>query len=256
MRKKFFRTDNFHRLETAVKSLKEADASLPRIGVVFSRPGFGKTESVEYLYSQGGILYVRLRRVWSVRDLLGAILEELFRSPEHRTSDRFDQCAKELGRSGEPLFVDEGDYAFRNSALLDLLRDLHDIARVPVILIGMENMAARLERFAQFWSRVLPAGIVEFKPLSAPELILITKEWCELDLVPEAADIICKFSEGDFRLFVGYLVELERACKLNKTNEIARPMVEALFKKLERKREIADRFRDVKRLQVVGREAI
>lgn len=256
MKKSFFPTNNYHNMIRAVEALKTRDASLPGLGLVYGRWGLGKSEAIDHYYGESNIYYVRALRTWGIRDLLrDGICEELKLHPEWRTVDCFKQVCKELRRRGEPLFIDEADYLFKSSAMLDVMRDLHDITRVPVILVGMEDICGRLQKFGQFWSRILPAGIVEFKPLSPPEMIVIAREWCELDLSPEGAEILCRFTEGDFRFIVGYLLELERACEVNKIKSISEQMANALLAKLSKKKELAERFStNIKKLRVTGRE--
>ncbi|MBW2090934.1 MAG: ATP-binding protein [Deltaproteobacteria bacterium] len=259
MKKTFFPTNNYHVLVKAIDALKNRDPSLPGLGLIYGRWGLGKTEAIEHYYGESNIYYVRVMRTWRVRDLLrDGICEEYKIYPEYRTVDCFKQVCKEIRRRGEPLFIDEADYVFKHSMMLDVLRDIHDTTRVPIILVGMEEICGKLGKFGQFWSRILPAGIVEFKPLLPPEMSLITKEWCDLEIAPEAAEIICRFTEGDFRYVVGYLLELEKACAVNKTREISQLMVEALLKKMATKKDISDRFRstDVKRLRIAGRKAV
>lgn len=254
LKKSFVLGPNYFALETMENTLR---AEAPRgqgMGLVYSPPGRGKTEATEFRYGQSSIFYIRVRRVWGVRDLLEAICEELRIEPEYRTVRRFDQVCRELRRRGEPLYVDEADYLLHNVALLDVLRDLHDIAKTPIVLIGMENICGKLQKYEQFWSRVLPAAIVEFKPLSPAEMALIAQDWAGLDLKPDAAEALCRHVEGDFRLWVGCLLELDRVCGTNKTNEVSLNLAETVIKRLSAKKQLAGRsLEDFKKIRVVGR---
>lgn len=256
MEKRFFLTNNYYAVVRSVDALKNRDPSLPGMGLVYGRWGLGKTETIDYFYGESNIYYVRALRAWSPRDLLKGICDEYKVHAEHRTVDRFEQICKEVSRRGEPLFIDEADYLFKNSMALDLLRDIHDVTRVPVIIVGMEEMCGKLQKFGQLWSRILPAGIVEFQPLSPPEMILITKKWCKIEMLPEAAELLCRYTEGDFRYIVGYLLELEKACAVNKVEKISMPMTESLVKKMSKKKDISSQFdrNNIKRLRVTGRQ--
>jgi DNA transposition AAA+ family ATPase len=255
MRKAFFPTNNYHAMIKAVEELKNRDPSLPGLGLIYGRWGLGKSETIQHYYGESNVNYVMAEALWSVRDLLKGICDELNIQPEYRTVDRFDQVCRGLKRRAEPLFIDEADYLFKKSIMLDTIKDMHEKTRVPIILVGMEEICGKLQKYGQFWSRILPAGIVEFKPLAAPEMILIAKEWTGLDVGHEAAETVCRYTEGDFRYVVGYLLELEKACVVNRTKEISLPMVEALLKKLSKKKDISERFmrKEIKRFQVVGR---
>ena len=51
---------------------------------------------------------------------------------------------EKLTLSGHPLFVDESDYLTENRKMLETLRDIHDVSQVPVIMIGMNEIAGKL----------------------------------------------------------------------------------------------------------------
>jgi len=255
MKKTFFVTNNYHRMVEGIEALKNREPSLHGLGLIYGRWGWGKSETVEYYYGQSNAYYVRAARLWSPRDLLEAICDELQILPEYRTVSRFNQVCKELRRRKEPLIIDEADYLFKRDIHLDVIRDIHDISRVPIILVGMEQALAKLERYGQFWSRILPAGIVEFKPLSPPEMTLVTREWTGLDMEPESAEELCRMTEGDFRLVAGCLEELEKACRVNKKTAINLPMIKAVKRKIiARKKVITSQRKDhVKQIYSVGR---
>ncbi len=255
LRKKFFQTKNYHDLITAENALRGRDGSLPGLGLIFSPPGRGKTESIEHRYGEASIFYVKVNRVWGIRDLLEGICEEMAIEPEFRTVPRFKQVCRELKRRGEPLYIDEADYLLKNTGMLDVIRDIHDTAKTPVILVGMENICRKLQKYGQFWSRILPAAIVEFKPLTPPEMMLITQEWTCLELEAEAAETLCRHTEGDFRYLVGYLLELEKACSVNKTTSVSMKIADTVIKRLASKKEFAGRSdrEDFKKVRVMGR---
>ena len=257
MNKRFFPTRNYKALVKAVEALSERDPSLPGLGLVYGQWGLGKSAAIQYFYGRTEIYYVMAEALWSPRDMLQGICEEMRLLPEYRTVDRFNQICRELRKTGLPLFIDEADYLFKRRLMLDTIKDMHEKTRVPIILVGMENICGKLQKYGQFWSRILPAGIVEFQPLSPPELGLIAQDWCGLSLTPEASEALCRLSEADFRYLVGYLLELEKACAVNETMEITPAMVEALARKQNRKKDAVRRFgRSGQRLQVVGREPV
>lgn len=255
MKKTFFPTNNYHALVKSVKALMERDPSLPGLGLVCGQWGRGKTEAIEHFYGESNVYYIEVDPLWNARGLLEGICEEMRIQPEYRTDARSKQVCKELRRRGEPLFIDEADRLLKKPLLLDVVRFIHNKTRVPIILVGMERMYGKLQGTGQFFSRILPAGIVEFQPLSPPEMTLVTSEWCGLDMVPEAADTLCRITEGDFRLVVGYLLDLEKACVVNKTREISLQMVESMLKRKDRKM-MGDGGGNIKRLRVAGRDAV
>lgn len=236
MNKSFIRTNNYNRMTAAVDALRDRDPSLPGLGLIFGKWGYGKSEAVDHFYGESDIFYIVIKRLWRPRRMLEELCQVLnLGSPEYRLDRLSDQVAAGLRRWGKPLFVDEADYLFKNGIMLDVLRDLHDSTRTPIILIGMETMCDKLRKYGQFFSRILPAGIVEFEQVNPPEIILITREWTGLTLDMATAELFCHYVQGDFRYVVGYLLSLEQACKTNQTNTITAPMVEAVVKKVEAK---------------------
>jgi hypothetical protein len=257
MNKRFFPTLNYKALTAAVNALINRDPSLPGLGLVYGQWGLGKSASIEYFYGQTDIYYVMAEALWSPRDMLQGICEEMNLLPEYRTVDRFNQICRELKKTGMPLFIDEADYLFKRRLMLDTIKDMHERTRVPIILVGMENICGKLQKYGQFWSRILPDGIVEFQPLTPPELTVIARDWCGLTLPPEASEALCRLSEADFRYLVGYLLSLEKACAVNESSEITLAMVETLARKQNRKKDASRRFGiPDRRLQVVGRELV
>lgn len=254
MNKTFIRTNNYNRMTAAVEALENRDPSLPGLGLVYGRWGYGKSEAVEYFYGESDIFYIVIKRLWRPRRMLEEICDVLnLGAPEYRLDRLADQVAAGLKRWGKPMFIDEADYLFKNGIMLDVVRDLHDSTRVPIILIGMESMCDKLRKYGQFFSRILPAAIVEFQPVGPPEIILITKEWTGLSIDMPTTELLCHYVQGDFRYIVGYLLSFEEACKTNQTDTITANMVEAVVKKIEKKTKRLAAV-DVRKQRIMGRD--
>ena len=90
------------------------------------------------------------------------------------------------------------------------------------------------------------------------EMVVITLQWTGLNMSPEAAEEICHHTEGDFRLIVGYLVDLEKACEVGKTKGITKEVAETVVVKNTKRRATIDRHRRdrTKKLFSVGRKQI
>ena len=234
MNKEFVRTHNYNRLVAAMEALQGRDESLPGLGLIYGKTGYGKSESVDYYYGNSDTFYMVLNKTWKSRRILEEICDMTDQEePEYRLDRLFDQAAAGLTRLRKPLFIDEADYLFDQGAMLDIVRDLHDNTGVPIILIGMEVICKKLRKRPQFFSRILPSAIVEFQPISLPELVLITKEWTGLSLDLKTAEVFLRFAKTDFRYVVGYLLSLEQACQVNQTTTITAKMIRAVAPKVE-----------------------
>ena len=236
MNKTFIRTNNYNGVVAAVDALVNRDPSLHGLGLFYGQWGYGKTEIVEQYYGISDTFYIRMMRKWATRRLLEELCEIMkLGAPVYRLDRTVDQVIAGFRRWRKPLFVDEGDYLFqRGGEMLDVIVDIFDAARVPIIIIGMESIYERLQKHGKFFSRILPAGIVEFKPVSPPEIMLVTKEWTGLSIGYDGAELLCRYISGDFRYLVGYLVTLEGACRTNGTTQITPKMVETVVNKAEK----------------------
>jgi len=257
MNKTFIRTDNYNKVTAAVDALVHRDPSLAGLGLIYGKWGYGKTEVVEAFYGQSDTFYVRMMETWNTRRLL----EEMCAiakvgDPVYRLDRLCDQVINGFRRWGKPLFIDEADYLFNaGGRMLNIIKDVHDATRVPIILIGMESIHGKLQKHGHFFSRILPAGIVEFQPVSTPEIIMIAKEWTGLAIGHEAAELLGRYIEGDFRYLVGYLLTLEEACRTNATGTISGKMIDVAVNKAENLTKRLYGARDPKSIRVLGKTA-
>jgi len=250
MDKMFIPTNNYNRMVQAVGALSERDPTLPGLGLIYGRYGYGKSHAVTHYCGLWDIQYICVERLWRPRRLLEEIADVLnLGDAEYRLDRLSDQVSDGLKRWKKPLFIDDADYLFKNGIMLDVVRDLHERSKVPIILIGMERSLRKLSGYGHIFSRVLPAGIVEFSPVTPPELVLIVKKWTGLSMGMEAAELFCHYTEGDFRFIVGYLLSLEEACRVNAETAITDRLIESVVN-----RNNGTRVKKVAH-QNVGREA-
>ena len=255
MNKSFIRTDNYNRVAAAVDALANREKSLPGLGLVYGKWGYGKTAVVEALYTHTETFYLRALETWNPRRLLEEIgVVARIGEPTYRLDKIFDQVIKGLRKWGKPVVIDEADYLFNSgSRMLNIVRDIHDMTGVPIILVGMESIYNKLQKHGQFFSRILPSAIVEFQPVSPHEIVMITKLWTGLTIDHNAADLLCRYVEGDFRYVVGYLLSLEEACKANAMTHITAKMVETVVNRAENMTKRLYGIKEHKDIRVLGK---
>lgn len=153
---------------------------LPGIGVFYGHSGWGKTVAANYVVSQYGAYYVQCRRIWPKSALLGAILRNMGIAPAKRNYEMVDQIIEQLQRSRRPLVIDEMDHLVDRSDV-ELIRDIYEAAKTPILLVGEEQFPAKLRRSERFYNRILawqpaqPADIGDVRHLAklyAPKLTL------------------------------------------------------------------------------------
>lgn len=225
-------TENMKKFMEIVNNLGKKSKKLDRMGLVYGKWGLGKTTSLEWYYSSNTCFYVRSLAAWSrsvnmmIEDVLGCYRVE----SRGRLKEDIRELIQVAKKHQSPLFIDEADRLFRKSILIETIRDIHDLSRIPIILIGQEDIIDLLQRrdLGHIYSRI--TEVVEYKPLTAQDIIVVCKELCGLDCDSEVALKIRTITLGDFRLLNTLLAKIERACSLNKVSEITMSIVKKVSK--------------------------
>lgn len=143
----------------AMEQIKGRAHGMPGLGVLYGKPGLGKTSALTRLAHPADInaVYVACRSFETTKSLMQLVLRELgVPMKEHwSVPAMFELACQHFGEQGRPLVVDEADRIAEKSAI-ELLRDLHDIGQVPILLVGEENLQRKLaSRHERFHDRVL-----------------------------------------------------------------------------------------------------
>jgi len=222
MKDKIVLTSNMTRFVSTIEDLKNKPKRSDCIGLVYGRWGLGKTTAMEWFYSNNRCVYVRAMEAWSrsVNMMIEDILRVYHVEPRGRLKSDLPELVRTMKKHGHPLFIDEGDRVARKLSLIETIRDLHDLCKAPIILIGQEHIINLLQRrdLGPVFSRV--TSICEFKELTAQDIRHICKELCDLDCNDKVAAYIRTITLGDFRLVNALLTRAEGLCSLNKTAEI------------------------------------
>jgi DNA transposition AAA+ family ATPase len=222
MKDKIILTQNMAGFAGVVENLINKPARMDRIGLIHGSWGLGKTTALEWFYTNNHCFYVRSMAAWSrsvtmmVEDILTAYRVE----PRGRLKQDVRELVRVAKKNQAPLFIDEANRVVKKSLLVETIRDVHDFARIPIVLIGQENIINLLKRrdLGPVFSRV--SEIYEFQKLSALDIQHISKELCGLAVDIKVASFIRTVCLGDFRLVNALLVRVEELCNLNKVSEI------------------------------------
>jgi DNA transposition AAA+ family ATPase len=233
MKVTFFETKNYLRLSEAASALQGRHEEVPGLGLIYGRAGLGKTKAAIRYAVHRDAIYLRANAAWSPLWMLQDLAHSLGRYPFGTTSRAFRQCVDELQKQGRLVFIDEADYLARERRLLDAVRDLHDLTGVPFILVGMDEVAKKMARHPQFWSRV--SQVVEFKALTADEVAMIAKEWTGLVLEDGSLEALRRVTAGEFRLVTVALGHLERMVKASRAGGVSQKMVEMVSRVISRR---------------------
>ncbi|MGF1775872.1 AAA family ATPase [Vibrio nomapromontoriensis] len=154
--------------QIALENLRQSAYGVPLVGLVHGLSGYGKTTAITYLYNQVNGIYVSARAHDSTSSLLHRIVEELGSQPMHRINKNVDFIIEKMSMDERPLFIDEADYLMQDKRMLETIRDLYDGTEVPIILIGMDQIARRISTHKQFYNRI--SEWVEFKPADSDDV--------------------------------------------------------------------------------------
>lgn len=222
MKDKIVLTENMAGFAALVSALINKPERMDRIGLVFGKWGLGKTTSLEWFYSNNFCFYARAMSAWSRS--VNMMVEDLLHCYRVEPVGRLKKDIRELVRAAKkhkaPLFIDEANRIVRKSMLIETIRDIHDLARVPIVLIGQEDIMNLLKRrdLMPVFSRI--TEIFEFKELTASDIQRVSKDLCDLGCSEKVASFIRTVCLGDFRLVNALLIKAEDICSYNKLSEI------------------------------------
>lgn len=211
MKSKIVLVNNVARLAEAGEALIRRAHGMPGMGLVHGETGYGKTTAVTWYVTRCNGVYVRAWATWTPSAMLTAILRELGRSARGSCAQMMSEAIEALALSGRPLFVDEADYLVDSKRMCESLRDLHDMATVPVVLIGMGGIDERLAHRKQLTGRVMQD--VRFQPLNEEDAQRLAHELCDVKVQPDLVAALNREAAGSTRLVVVGLARIEQWAK-------------------------------------------
>lgn len=199
------------------------------MAVLYGPTGTGKT-TVATMLSNGQFkaIYVRANATWTPNAMFKAIIDELGGRRRNCASDNFDEAVKLLQSYRRALLIDEAEYVTQFGAEgLDYVRDLHDVSKVPIILVGMSERGSlsinkqieSRDRLAQIKRRV--GYWKEFSPLDWEDAQLVCRELCEVTVKEDLLENVYTRTGGRIGAFTVGLTKVEEYAKSNRMSEIA-----------------------------------
>ena len=127
---------------------------LPGLIAFYGPSGWGKTFASTYAANKYRAIYVQCKSTWTTKAFLKAILDEMGIVPANRNYEMVDQISQELALSSRPLIIDEADFLVEKKHI-EVVRDIYESSFGTILLIGEEQLPAKLKRFERFHNRVL-----------------------------------------------------------------------------------------------------
>jgi hypothetical protein len=137
-------------------------SGMPGMGLIEGQTGYGKTTAAAWLVVRLNAVFVRALATTTPSSLLESICKELGIGKRSSNVQTVEDIVAKLAETGRPLFIDEADYLVGKHRLIETVRDIHDLATVPVILIGMHGFRRKITHLLQLTGRI--AEWVEFSP--------------------------------------------------------------------------------------------
>ena len=141
-------------LQALADKVQNRHLDLPGMAVFYGPSGHGKTVAGHYVGNRLNAVVVECRSTWAKKDLCAAILKEMGHRPKGRIHDMSEKIAETLVMDDRVLIVDEADFLIQKK-MIEILRDIHEMSKTPVILIGEEQLPQKLTAWERIHNRVL-----------------------------------------------------------------------------------------------------
>lgn len=217
----FIQTTNYMQIMELINRMESDALSSEKLGLVYGNFGVGKTFAIEkVLHEKNGIM-ITAQAHWSAKNVLQNILAEIVEPIVGTTNDLFERLCNTFPSSGRGVIViDEADFLIRqkNYAMIEAIRGIHDKIHVPVLLVGMESLRARIQMRPHLYSRFPDANIVNVQPLGLEDIRTLA---IHADIVIEE-DLIAHIAKtkANFREAKNVIKKCENICELQDLDSI------------------------------------
>jgi DNA transposition AAA+ family ATPase len=212
-------TKNLRRFINAVDELMNRPAGTEGCGLLWGEPGEGKTTAVAYVANLYDAVFVRAVGCWTVTSMLGELCKELGGQRMLRRADMIEWICRQLAERPRPVFIDEADYLFQQEAMMDAVRDIYDLSGCPVILIGMEDIARKIQNHGRFARRI--TQWIEFKGLDLDDTRAVAETCAECNIAPDLIKHLHTEARANIgRIIIG-LTRIEKLAKMNGITQVS-----------------------------------
>ncbi len=138
-----------------VERVVNSPKHLPSMAVFYGYSGYGKTFSAKYASRMHRALFLEVGYSWTMSKFCNALLWELGREVKGTISAKIDRIIEALQTTpNRPLIIDEFDH-FMTKNSVEIIREIHDNTKTPIILIGEELLPQNLKQFERFHNRII-----------------------------------------------------------------------------------------------------
>lgn len=219
MKSRIVPISNVARLSEAASALVDRPYGMPGMGLIEGETGYGKSTAAAWMITRLNGVYVRALATSTPSSLLDSICKELQISRRPTNVGTVEEIVRRLAESQRPVFIDEADYLVEQKRLVETLRDIHDLATVPVVLIGMAGIRRKLTRWTQVTGRI--AQWVDFQPSTFEDAKLLARELAEVTIADDLVRQLHVATHGSVRLIVVGLGRIEQFARSRGLSQVS-----------------------------------
>jgi len=213
---------NVTRLVALIDRAQNRGPGLPGLGCFYGRAGLGKTTAGIYATNTMNACHVEALPFGGLKTLLHMIVTELGLQPRRLIPDLFEQAAKELGKTGRPLIIDEADHILATKTI-EAVRHLHDKSGAPVILMGEELLPQRLQAWERVHGRML--AWVEAEPATIKDVEHLAKVYAPgVEIAPDLRQMVLESSKASMRYISTNLAAIAEFAAVHGHSRVTRDM--------------------------------
>jgi len=213
-------TKNVRRFLAAVRELQNRSLGTEGMGLLWGQPGEGKSTTIAYATNILGGVFLRANICWSVTSMLADIMTELGMAPMHRKAPMIKAIVDHLMSRRRPVFIDESDYLFKRADMIDALRDIYDLTGSPVILIGMEEMARKIQTKGKFARRI--TQWIEFAGIDAADARTLADTVCEIKIGDDLLEFVRLEAKANIGRMTTAMSKIESFGRTNQLKTVTR----------------------------------
>ena len=223
---KLITTANVVKADRAIAYLqRRPKLELVGLGLVYGKPGLGKSTWASRTAFSKGYIYLRLESTTTPKNFAQRLLNSLASRYNYgnvptcgATNTIFKRCMAILENHEDAvIIVDEIDYAFSNKQLLGAIRDIVDETLAIVILVGMQNAKEKLLQVNEYYFDRCNV-FCEFSSSDKKDVSELCRQ--VMDKTPNEAmkEMIYRESTGNLRRAVKLIYGVENAIGGNQSN--------------------------------------
>lgn len=202
----------------AINSAMNRANGLPGIIAFYGPSGWGKSFAATWSANKYRAYYVQCKSVWTRKAFLKAVLMEMGIAPANTIAEMVDQVSQELALSGRPLIIDEADFLI-DKKYIEIVRDIYESNFGVILLIGEEQLPAKLKKTERFHNRVL--NWIQAQPASQSDAQTLAEIYApDTKIHPDLLEKVVDVSRNVTRRICVNLSQINETSKMEGWDEV------------------------------------